>query len=245
MRVLIASAMLAACCSVQAADMGRAGITISPISISLDAKRPADAVTFHNGTAESKVIQVEIMNWAHENGEDRFTPATDLLVSPPMFRVVAGAKQVVRVGLKSRAGANSPSEKTYRLFLQEVPETAPVPVMEGGGAALRLLLRFGVPVFIKPAKAMPESITWQAARRADGSIALGVTNNGNRHLRISEVRLESAGKFAAAGNFAYVFAGETYTWSLKTDTPWKPGGATVSARTDDGIVHAALSLQAP
>jgi fimbrial chaperone protein len=245
MRILLASALLAACGSVYAADAGQAGITISPISISLDAKRPADAVTFSNGTTENKVIQVEVMNWSHENGEDHFSPATDLLVSPPMFRVAAGAKQVVRVGLKSRAGANSATEKTYRMFLQEVPETAPVTAVEGGGSALRLLLRFGVPVFLKPTKALPESISWKASRNKDNSIALSVTNTSNRHLRVSEVKLESAGKSVAANNFAYVFAGETYTWTLKPDTAWQPGAAMVSARTDDGSVHAGLSLQGP
>ena len=245
MREFVASALLAACCAAQAADAGRAGITISPISVSLDAKRPADAVTFQNGTAENKVIQVEIMNWSHDNGEDHFTPAADLLVSPPMFRVAAGAKQVVRVGLKSRAGATSPTEKTYRMFLQEVPETAPVPAVDAGGSALRLLLRFGVPVFLKPAKALPESINWKASRNKDNTIALSLTNTGNRHLRVSEVKLESAGKSVAASNFAYVFAGETYTWTLKPDAPWQPGAAMVSARTDDGSVHAGLSLQGP
>ena len=245
MRALVFSALLGACCSVQAANADRVGITISPISVSLDAKRPADAVTFFNGTAEDKVIQVEVMNWAHENGEDRFSPATELLVSPPMFRVPAGAKQVVRVGLKSRAAANSATEKTYRMFLQEVPETAPVTAGEGGGSALRLLLRFGVPIFLKPAKTLPESISWKASRHKDNTIALSVTNTGNRHLRVSEVKLESGSKSVAANNFAYVFVGETYTWTLKPDAPWQPGAAMVSARTDDGSVHAGLSLQGP
>lgn len=243
MRVLIAAALFVAPVWTHAAEVERPGITVSPITISLSAKRPADAVTFSNGTAESKVIQVEIMRWSRVNGEDRFEVAPEMIVSPPMFRVAAGAKQVVRVGLKSRADARSSIEKTYRMFLQEVPETLPVPALEGGGSALRLLLRFGVPVFIRPEKPSPESLAWKAQLTKDGSIALSLDNRGNQHLRVSEVRLQSDGKSVNAGNFAYVFSGETYTWTLRPGFPIKTGAATVSARTDEGLVHAGLTIQ--
>ena len=243
MRVLLATVLLVVTASAQAA--ATAGIALNPISVSLDAKRPADAVTLSNGTAENKVIQVEIMNWTHENGEDRFRPATDMIVSPPMFRVAAGAKQVVRVGTKSRGLATSPTEKTYRMFFQEVPETAPSSAAAGGGAALRLLLRFGVPVFIKPAKPLPDSMSWRALRHHDGTIALSVSNTGNRHVKLSEVKLESAARVLNADGFAYVFAGETYAWILKPGAAVSAGEATVSASTDDGPVHASLALQGP
>lgn len=243
MRSLLAFALFTAAFSAQAAES--TGISLVPITVALEAKRPADAVTLTNGTADDKVFQAEIMNWSRENGEDHYTPAKDMLVSPPMFRVAAGAKQVVRVGLKSRAAANSPIEKTYRLFLQEVPESAPVTPAEAGGTALRLLMRFGIPIFVKPSKLQPESTEWKAQAGKDGRIALSVRNNGNRHLKVSEIKLESAGKSASTESFAYVFPGETYTWMLKPDAPLKAGDATISARTDDGPVHAALALQGP
>lgn len=229
--------------SAQAADV--AGITLSPVIVTLDAKRPADAVTVMNETADNKIFQAEVMSWSRVNGEDRFSPATDMIVSPPMFQVVAGAKQIVRIGPRDRASANSQLEKTYRLFLQEVPEAAPVASAETGGTVLRLLMRFGIPVFIKPNKPQPESMSWKAVVAKGGLIALSVSNNGNRHLKISGVRIESAGKSASADGFVYVFAGETFTWLLKPEGPVKTGAATVHARTDDGLVHAGLTLQAP
>lgn len=243
MRFLLVFALLVASFLAQAAES--TGISLVPITVTLDAKRPADAVTLTNGTADNKVFQAEVLSWSRENGEDHYTPSKDMLVSPPMFRVAAGAKQVVRVGLKSRAEASSPVEKTYRLFLQEVPENAPVTTSEAGGAVLRLLMRFGIPIFVKPSKLQPESMDWKARAGKDGSIALSVHNNGNRHLKVSEIKFESAGKSAGTESFAYVFPGETYTWMLKPDVPIKAGNATVSARTDDGPVHAALALQGP
>lgn len=243
MRVLFAIALLLVTLSSPAAPT--AGIALNPITVSLDAKRPADAVTLTNGTAENKVIQVEIMNWTRENGEDHFTPAKDMIVSPPMFRVAAGAQQVVRVGLRSRASANSATEKTYRMFLQGVPEGDAAAPPGSGGTALRLLLRFGVPVFIKPAKPLPDSMTWQAQRHADGSIALSVHNTGNRHMKLSDVKLAVAGQTLDASGFAYVFSGESYTWTLKPEKIVPAGDASVSASTDDGPVHAGLALLGP
>jgi fimbrial chaperone protein len=241
MRLLLAFALLMMASAAQAAAV--AGINLVPITVTLDAQRPADAITLSNGTLDPKVFQAEVMVWSRENGVDQFAPAKDMRVNPPMFRVAAGAKQVVRVGLKSRAAANSPTEKTYRLFLQEVPETAPVTSAEAGGTTLRLLMRFGIPIFVKPSTPQPESLHWKAQYRQDGSIALSVHNDGNRHVKVSEIQLESAGKSIGTDSFAYVFSGETYIWTLKPDQPIPAGDASVSARTDNGPVHAALALQ--
>lgn len=243
MRVFLALVLWAALAPANAAVP--AGISLNPVSITLDAQRPADAVTLLNGTAETKVIQVQVMRWSREHGKDSYTPVADMIASPPMFRVAAGAKQVVRIGLKTRASAAGPAEKTYRMFLQEVPETAPVTTAENGGTSLRLLLRFGIPVFVKPAVVQPVSMDWKARRLRDGSIALSVSNMGNRHLKLADVRLESAGASANASGFAYVFAGETYTWTLKPTAALKAGEASVSASTDDGPVHAGLALLDP
>ncbi|TXH06361.1 MAG: molecular chaperone [Nevskiaceae bacterium] len=246
MRVLSAIALLLVGAVAHAA--APAGIALNPITVSLDAQRPADAVTLTNGTGDNKVIQAEVMRWTRERGEDHYAPAPEMLVSPPMFRVAAGGQQIVRVGLKSRAQADSPVEKAYRLFLQEVPETAPSPAPAGdaaGGSALRLLLRFGVPVFLKPAKPQPTSLAWQARQQPDGGVALSVRNDGNRHVKLANVQLTQGAQAVNADGFAYVFAGETYTWMLKPAKSLAAGAGTLSASTDDGPVHAGLVLQGP
>lgn len=243
MRVLMILLCLAFVAPVWAA--APAGITLSPVTISLNAQRPADAVTLSNDTAEEKVFQAEVVSWSHENGVDRYAPTQELLVSPPMFRVSPGARQVVRVGAKARTTANSTHEKTYRLFLQEVPAMAPVASADAGGVALKLLMRFGLPIFIMPSVEQPESLLWQAKVIDSTHLRLSLTNNANRHVKVSDIQLKVVGQTLPVHGFAYVFAGETHVWELKPDTPLHTGVAQLSARTENGLIHDAITIVGP
>ena len=63
-----------------------------------------------------------------------------------IFSIDKQDQRVVRVGLKVPSATN---EKSYRLFIEELP-----PQAEPGkkGAQVLFVLRFGVPVFVRPDK---------------------------------------------------------------------------------------------
>src|SRR4051812_46070459 len=92
---------------------------VNPVRATLSAKQTVSSLVVRNSGSESTVIQLEVVNWAQEDGKDVYTPTKELLATPPIFTVPPGGSQVVRVGL--RRATDSQRELAYRLFLQEVP----------------------------------------------------------------------------------------------------------------------------
>jgi fimbrial chaperone protein len=218
------------------------GISVSPTSLTLDARHVSASVILANGTDEEKIFQADPVSWRHEAGQDIYQPASQLIVSPPMFRLAPGARQVVRVGLANTATATAATEGTYRLFIAEVPkQTGQV---NAGGAQLRLTLRMGLPLFVQPAAPRSEALIWHARRAADGGINLRVSNNGNVHARLSELEiLPGGGSPLRVDGFSYLFGGETRDWTLKPDKKWHGASVKFSVRTGEGVRSADLPLE--
>jgi fimbrial chaperone protein len=220
-----------------------AGISVSPTSLTLDARHVSASVTLTNGTDEEKIFQADPVSWRHEAGQDIYQPSSQLIVSPPMFRLAPGARQIVRVGLANTATANAAAEGTYRLFIAEVPrQTEQTNV---SGAQLRLMLRLGLPLFVQPAAPRSEVLIWHARRAADGGINIQVSNNGNVHARLSELEVVPDGGAAPlrVGGFSYLFGGETRDWTLKPDKKWHGASVKFSVRTGEGVRSADLPLE--
>ncbi|HVT35489.1 MAG TPA: fimbria/pilus periplasmic chaperone [Nevskiaceae bacterium] len=243
-KMLIGLLLLGAGC-VCAATTPREGLTVSPVQTTLEPGQRATSVTMVNSTDDNKVIQAEVMRWTHVDGQDHYEPAGELLVNPPLFKLAAGASQIVRVGF-AQPPAGREREVQYRLYLQEVPsqdQQAPF-----AGAQLKMLLRLGVPVFVAPAAIQAESIKWRAIRRGS-DIELQLTNASNAHVRAAEVALgPHDGKpedFVHANSFAYVFPGETHSWTLQPNWPSAQKQLTVQARTDRGETRVSIPLEAP
>lgn len=237
-RILILSALL-----LVAAPAMAAGVSVSPVLLTLSAKHTSTAVTVTNDTGDEKVFQADPVAWRHQGDEDVYEPTSRIVASPPLFRLMPGARQVVRVGVPDAASVNNATEGTYRLFLQEVP-AAPKGNTEGG-SQLKMLLRLGLPVFRSPANPQPESMSWQARRDADGRIELEMHNTGNVHVRLSDLQLNLAGTPAPlkVEGFTYVFAGESRRWLLEPAKNWQGGSVKYSVQTEKGIRSADLPLE--
>ena len=115
--------------------------SISPIRLDLSATARTAALTVRNDDREA-LVQAEIMLWEQVDGQDRLTPTRDLLVSPAVFTLPPNGSQLVRVALRSPP-ADATRELSYRLILQEVPQTA-----SPGFSGLQVALRLSVPVFV-------------------------------------------------------------------------------------------------
>lgn len=133
-------------------------------------------------------------------------------------------------------------EIPYRLVIQEVPR----PEDTGEGAAVAVLLRISIPVFVKPQVPSGALLVWEAARTSDQDVRVTLHNRGNAHTKIRDIELSSADgvQLAKLESFvAYVLPGEKRSWDLTTDVPLPGTHLRLSAGTDDGRVHADLDIE--
>ncbi len=184
---LAAALAAAVAIPVRAGDFG-----VSPIRIELDRATKSALVTVTNDDSRPLAFQARALAWIQdEAGADRYTETGELVYFPQQFKIAPGESRVVRVGYKVPAGQD---EKTYRLFIEELADLARSPSQTG----IAVTLRFGVPVFSRPAAAH-SSADAQLSVSARNVRAL-LKNTGNVHFRLASVRLVGLG---ATGDTLY------------------------------------------
>jgi fimbrial chaperone protein len=207
---------------------------VNPIGLTLSAARSTGVVTVTNDGDSPTVVQLEIVAWSQENGQDVYTPIRNLLATPPIFTMAAGAQQTVRVGMMSKPDAKT--ETAYRLYMQEVP-----PPKESKD--LRVLLRVGIPVFVEPAMTTTPEIHWSARRLSATEISVEAVNEGTAHVQIQNLKLGvgTEAKPLAERTGGYVLPGQHGSWNCTLRVPLAAGEPlTLTADTDRGTLHAQL-----
>lgn len=152
---------------------------ISPIRVELSENTPSAALTFTNKAPNARLFEVEVVSWQRINGADQYSPSRDLLANPPVFKVEAGAVQIIRVGLNKLAITET--EQKYRIFITEVTDEQTQQPNN-----LNLLMRLAIPIFIQPRNGVVTELQWQAIALAD-KVELHLHNNGNSHVQIEEL----------------------------------------------------------
>jgi fimbrial chaperone protein len=181
-------------------------LRVVPTRLDLPPDHHAAAVTVTNTGSVTTLLQLEPKRWSQQEGSDTYSTASELIVSPPIFTLDAGAEQVVRVA--RRDGSPIKGELAYRLFIQEVPTPASAAPRE-----VSVVLRIGVPVFDTPASAVNAKLEW--ALRCQNGVApvLIATNSGGRVMRIDELNVRAIGSDHIE-RAVYVLAGATRVFRL-------------------------------
>lgn len=177
---------------------------VSPLRIQLNAEKSISAVTVSNGGDEEISVQAEITEWTQANGQDNYQATRDVLVNPVIFKLPAKGVQIVRLGLRV---PDSDAERSYRLFLQQLPSTGSA---QAAGIRMQTLLRLGVPVFV-PAGTPRIGLEWKIVKSHGGRIAgLEATNTGNTHVQLTRVavRASNGRTLVEAPLSAYVLPGQ-------------------------------------
>lgn len=217
-----------------------ASLMVNPIRVVLDGKNQSAVVTLRNAGQEARVVQAELLRWTQEGERDVYTPTRDLLVNPPVFTLAPGQSQLIRIGLNRAPDAAQ--ELAYRLYIQEVP-----PPSKPGFTGLQMALRIGVPVFVNPTSALKPRLRWQASRTPAGMIKLKVSNEGNFHIHLTDLKLmESGGHRQIIDRnriHAYMLPGKSLELTLKPEFDWKGDRFNLSASTDRGVVDTELVLE--
>ena len=211
---------------------------VSPVRVTLSDDRKISKIIVRNDGAETVTMQMDLLNWSQEEGDDVLTSTRELIANPPIFTVPPGGKQLVRVGL--RRAPDVQRELTYRIVIQELP-----PPPDPDFAGTKMLLRISLPVFVLPDVDVKPVLMWQAARTPQGALKISLTNNGNTHIQILNFKLsllDSAQPWVTKQSSEYVLAGQSRDWILpvNADYPTPSTGDTLQlfAQTDAGDIEA-------
>ncbi len=183
-------------------------------------------LTVGNAGDKEVFIQTELMTWAQQEGKDVYTSSRDVLVSPPMFKVPAGGEQTVRI--RFLGDKSTKVERTYRLFLQEVPQQS-----KSDQATISATLKMGVPIFIQPEKSDSAQFDWRVMHSAEGA-TVQVSNTTNSHIQFTALKLsaQSGEVLSDEKVFVYVLPGQIYRWNVKLKKPLPKGKLLLQANSD-------------
>lgn len=159
--------------------------SVSPVRIYMKPRDRAVAITLTNEGDSAVALQADVFVWSQTaEGTDQLELSEDLILSPPIIKLEAGAKQVVRLALLRAADAVR--QLTYRLIVREVPEITN-PKQEG--IQLPIALALSMPVFITPPPARRD-VTCELVRGEAGAPAVSCANTGTAYAQVREVRLQ-------------------------------------------------------
>ena len=206
-----------------------ATFSVTPVRIYMRAQDRAVAVTVTNESDTPVVLQADIYAWTQKaDGTDELELTEDLVLSPPILRLAAKARQVVRLARLKPADASR--QLTYRLILREVPEaSAPKDNIQ-----LTIALALSMPVFITPAPA--KRAMGCEASRADGEMLnVGCANTGSAYAQVREVVVKQGervlGRFEGG---AYILPGARRTLPVKVESVAPGARVQLVVTYDDG-----------
>ena len=208
------------------------GLNVSPVQVWLTQETSKSLLTLRNEGPEDARYQVSIMTWDEDaRAGMKLAPTEDIIVFPTILELKVGETRSLRVGAVVPFG---PIEKTYRVFLEELP----APEKPQARSTVRVLTRVGIPIFLAPVQTL-EDRKLSTLSLDKGNASVDVQNTGNVHLRVDTVRLEG---FAEGGHRVfekqaqgwYVLAGghKRYELEVPKDACGKIRKLVVSVKTD-------------
>jgi fimbrial chaperone protein len=205
-----------------AGPAGAASLQVAPTSLTLQARQSADGLWLSNSGDAPVQVQLRIFRWAQVEGEERFEPTQDLVVSPPMQTLPPGERQLVRL---VRTKPTPPTlEMSYRVIVDELP--APNKKQQG----LQFVLRYSIPIFITPdtPTSLAPALRARLVAGEDGHAAMEIENSGSQHAQIADLAYIDASnkqEIIIPGLVGYVLPGQRMRWSLKSPASRFMGGA--------------------
>lgn len=194
-RVMVLASALLCAASAQS-------VTVSPTAYNINPETSNTAQVRLENTSEVPVkFRVEVMRWWTENGQYLYSPTREVVVNPPELTLAPHASQVIRVGVLKKAGAN---ELTYRVFVRQQPIAA-TPSATTGSADVQVRVQtmntLTLPVYITPSGSTAK-VTSQIKPNGAGVLELRLSNAGNRHLTLRQVRVQAGTQTVALGSVA-------------------------------------------
>ncbi|MHC1697414.1 MAG: molecular chaperone [Geobacteraceae bacterium] len=155
---------------------------VAPIRLELGSDARSGVISVVNEGTGKFQVQMKAFLWEQDaDGKDQLTETKDLIFFPKIMVFEKPEERILRAGIKIPA---TTKEKTYRLFIEEIPEPK-----KADGTAIAVAIRFGVPIFVKPLK---EELKGEIAtlELVNGGSRVTVKNSGNVHFIITDVNFK-------------------------------------------------------
>lgn len=205
---------------------------VNPVNIRLAPNKATSEIMIGNVAKAPVAVRVTALKWTQLNGRDVYEPTTDVIASPPIFTMAAGARQVVRIGLRRRLPGAA-----YRVILQEIPGPS------DGRTGIKVALRLNLPLYILASDGAP-SLSWTAARDAAGELFVEARNAGPVHSQVTGIEAQDAAgkRIGSTSAMGVVLPQSARRWTLGkgAGTP-----ADLLIRGPKGVVRSKLSVERP
>jgi fimbrial chaperone protein len=190
-----------------------ADFTVNPIQIFLAGQTQSAILTIHNTSTEPLRFQLNAFGWAQDAaGQMQLTPTTEIIFFPRLLTLAPNEQRIVRVGTSIAPG---PVERTFRIFVEELPPSAQQAAPAG---QVRVLARMGIPIFVE-ARAGRAELRLGPPVTQPGRVVFELRNVGTKHTIPQEIRVRGQG---AAGEAVwqreldgwYILAGERRVYEV-------------------------------
>lgn len=210
---------------------------VSPIRLDLGRDAKSGVLTVFNESDDRLQVQMAAMEWTQDaDGKDRYADSDDILFFPRIMIFDKKEEKILRAGIQIPAAAK---EKTYRLFIEEIPG----PRTPQEGTAVAIAIRFGVPIFVHPLKEEPRGEVGPLTMSA-GTLRVPVKNTGNVHLVIQSLLLKGKdGKGAEilskelSGWYLLAGASRVYATDIPAEACGNLSGLEIEVKTDKFPLH--------
>lgn len=164
-----------------------ADFTVNPIQIFLAGQTRSAILTVQNTSGEPLRFQLNAFTWAQDPaGQMQLAPTSEIIFFPRLLTLAPGEQRIVRVGTSVAAG---PVERTYRIFVEELPPSAQQAAPAG---QVRVLARMGIPIFVE-AKAGRAELRLSPPALQPGRLVFELRNGGTKHAIPQVIRVRGQG----------------------------------------------------
>ncbi|MGO4717532.1 molecular chaperone [Stenotrophomonas sp. 2MCAF14_2] len=204
-------------------------LDLMPTTLHLPAAQGRTELWLHNPGPGHWRGQVQIWAWDQQQDAEHLQRSGQVLASPTLLDLPAGARQ--RVWLLPASSAPVAAEQAFRIILAPAEPAMP---------------RYSLPLF-RSEPVGPASPCLQAELVVNGSqFMLRLLNSGTRHARLSDLAYDTAGgqrSLLLPGLAGYVLAARQRQWQLPPRADGYAGGR-FHARLQDGT-EVILAARAP
>lgn len=183
-----------------AADASASSFNVSPTQVYLSGREASALLTLRNETDQPLRFQLSAFAWDQQrSGEMALAPTIDVVFFPALLTLGPKEERKIRVG---RVVGAADAERTYRLFVEELP---PLEALTTGGGEVRVLTKMGIPIFVRPPKETVTA-TISTVEHVDGTVTFTLANSGTVHIVPTSVTVRGL-----AGT-ASIFEGTLPAW---------------------------------
>jgi len=185
-------------------------VAVSPVNIFLTADTPSALLTLTNQGSERVSFEISLYSWNQSDaGAMQLAPTSDVIFFPSLVTLSPGEARNIRIGTVIKPGA---VEKSYRLFLEELPPPR-TQASDHARLHVRLLSKISLPVFLEPDKLLFNTSIGDVTVH-NRALSFKINNGGTTHIVPQSVNVSAKDRdgkvlFQRAAIVWYILPGES------------------------------------